>query len=88
MSDPHDKPSALDDMMMGLPAGFENTVAGKAIRGSRLFQELTAQLLEVWRMGPEWGEGYEKWKREVQCNPLLEPRDRTVLFDLGKQLLE
>lgn len=86
MSDPRDKPSALDDMKK--VTVLDNTVAGKAIRGNRMFQELTAQLLEVWRTGPEWDEGYEKWKREVQCNPLLEPRDRTVLFDLGKQLLE
>jgi hypothetical protein len=57
-------------------------------RGNRLFQELVSVLVEIAKSKDrEWGSRYLAWQRQVENSIHLEPRDRKVLKDLGRELI-
>jgi hypothetical protein len=58
------------------------------IRGNRIFQELVSELVAIAKdKGVSWDVRYDSWKRCVENDVRLEPRDRKTLKELGAELI-
>jgi hypothetical protein len=56
---------------------------------TRVFQEFTREIIEIYdTTAHDWDIRLAKWRREVEGAVRLEPRDRALLRELSKRLID